>query len=127
MEIGRKRMNGKGVILKCSRDHSLRVVLAGNLRVPFPRAPSCCFGHQRAPVFQKYYGKVTNVSNVFHCKRTPVKLISIHVYIKTVPRAGDSILISTLSLSQYGKKRSTSALFLYLQKWRVCLVSCYNL
>lgn len=96
MKIGRKRMNGKGVTSKCSRDHSLREVLAGNPRVPFPRAPSCYFGHQRAPVFQKYYGKVTSVSNVFHFKRTPVKLICIHVYIKTVPKAGDSILISTM-------------------------------
>jgi hypothetical protein len=41
-------------------------VLAGDLRLTFPRTLSCYyFGHQRAPVFQKYYGKVTNVSNIF--------------------------------------------------------------
>lgn len=65
------------------KQQSLRDVLAGNLKLPFPGTPSCYFGHQRAPLFQKYYGKVTNVSNIFHSKHTPVKLvISVYVHKK---------------------------------------------
>lgn len=63
---------------------SLRGVLAGNLGPPHPRTPSCSFGHQRAPVFQKYYGKVTNVSNIFHSERAHMELaISVSAHRKS--------------------------------------------
>lgn len=66
-------------------------------RPPFPKTPSCSFGHQRAPVFQRYYGKVTNVSSIFCSQHTPVKLtISVYVYKKLSSRVGGLIPISTL-------------------------------
>lgn len=72
----------------------LRDVLAGNLKLPFLRTPSCYFGHQRAPLFQKYYGKVTNVSNIFHSKHTPVKsVISDSVHKKLPLRVEDLVLV----------------------------------
>lgn len=90
------RINGKRVTSKWSQ-RSLREVLAGNLRLPFPRTPSCYFGHQRAPEFQKYYGKVTNVSNILHSKHIHVKwTTSVYTYKKLSLRVGDSILTSTL-------------------------------
>lgn len=101
---------------------------------PIPRPPSCYSGHQGAPVFQKYHGKVTNAFNTPQAQHTPAtRVISAHAY-ENDNRKGTTVFESRRFSSHFdsvpeARRRETIDLFADFRpaKMEGPPGSCYNL